>query len=64
MKIGKSIVFEVENQKMNVKHSNRSGLGPNVGYIRGKNNKKCLNWSVGVMLLQKKSKCSFDKTLQ
>ena len=57
MKIGKSIVFEVENQKMKVK----TGFGSNMGHIRGKNNKKCLNWSMIVKLLQKKSKATLAK---
>ena len=64
MKIGKSIVFVAENQKIRLKHSKRSGFISNVGHIRGKNSKKCLNWSMVVKLLQKKSTCYFDKALQ
>ena len=63
MKIGKTIVSEVENQKMRVKTLKKVRFGPNVCHIRGKTNKKILNWSVVVKLLQKKSKCNFDKTL-
>ena len=36
MKIGKSIVFEVENQKWRLKHSKRSGFSSNMGHIREK----------------------------
>ena len=64
MKLGKSIVFEVENHKMKVKTLERSVFGSNVGHIREKNNKNCLNWSVVVKLSQKKSKCNFGRTLQ
>ena len=49
---------------MKGKHLKRSGFGSNVGHITGKNNKKCLNWTVVVKLLQKKFKCNCDKTLQ
>ena len=64
MKIGKSIVFEVENQKMKVKTLKKLRFQVKYGHIRGKNNKKCLNWSMVIKLLLKKFKCNFDKTLQ
>ena len=46
MKIGKSIVFEVELiTKWRLKLSKISGFGSNVCHIRVKSIKKCLNWS-------------------
>ena len=50
MKIGKSIIFEVDNQKMKVKTLKSSGFGSNVGHIKVKK-KKLLNWSVVAKLL-------------
>ena len=64
MKIGKSLVFEVENQKMKVKTLKKTRLWLKCGSYQSKKNKKCLNWSLVVKLLQKKSKCNFNKTLQ
>ena len=63
LKIGKSIVLRWSIGGRKLKHSKKSGFGSNMGHIRGKNNEKCLNWSVVVNLLQKKSKCNSEKTL-
>ena len=52
MKIGKSIVFGVENQKMKVKTLKRTGFSSNM-VISEENNEKCLNWYMVVKLLQK-----------
>ena len=41
MKFGKFIVFEVENAKMKIKTLKKSGFSKNMGYIKGKNSKKC-----------------------
>ena len=60
MKIGKSIVFEAENQKMRVKTLRKIRFRLKCGSCR---KKKCLNWSMVVKLLQKKSKYNFEKTL-
>ena len=66
MKIGKSIAFEVENPKMKVKtlQKIRSWLKCRSYQYKKQNkikqNKKYLNWSVVVKLLQKISKCNFD----
>ena len=48
---------------MKVKTLKRSGFGSNMGYIRRKSKKKCLNWSVVVKLLQKKAKCKSETVL-
>ena len=64
MKISESIVFEVANQKMKVKKLKKIRFWLKCGSYQSKNNKKCLNQSAVVKLLQKKSKCNFDKTLQ
>ena len=65
MKIGKSIVFEVENQVMKVKTLKNIRFWFKCGSYQSKTkSKKCLNWTMVVKLLQKKSKYNFDKTLQ
>ena len=64
MKIGKSVVFEVENLKMKVKTLKKIKFWLKCGSYQSKKNKKCLDWSMVVKLLQKKSTCNFDKTLQ
>ena len=63
MKIGKSIVFEVDNQKMRLKHSKSSEFNSNMGHIRGKNNSKCLNWFVVDKLLQKSPNATLAKLI-
>ena len=57
MRIGKSIVFEVENQKMKVKTLKKIRFHINMDHMN-------LNWSMVVKLIQKKSTSNFDKTLQ
>ena len=52
MKIGKSIVFGVENQKMKVETLKRTGFSSNM-VISEENNEKCLNWYLVLKLLQK-----------
>ena len=50
IKLGKSVVFEVENQKMKVKTLKKIRFQLKYGHIRGKNNEKCLNWYMVVKL--------------
>ena len=64
MKIGKSIAFEVGNQKMKIKTLKETRFQLKYGHIKGINSEKCLNWFVVAKLLEKMSKCNSDKTLQ
>ena len=61
MKIGKSIVFEVENLKIMVKTLKKIRFQLKYGHIRGKNNEKCLNGYIVAKLLQKKPKATLTK---
>ena len=60
MKIGKFIVFEVENQKVKVKTLKKVRFQLKCGYIRGKIT-KCLNWYMDVKIVRKSPNATLTK---